>query len=104
MRNHFFRASRIVPRTRRLFVEPLECRHLLAGASLSGVVWSDLNKNATRETSEPPVGGVTVYIDTNDNKTVDAGELTTVTANDGSYTFTGLAAGSYIVRAVFGQQ
>jgi VCBS repeat-containing protein len=72
-------------------------------ASISGVVWNDINKNAVRDANEPPVAGVAVYIDANDNKTQEVGEPTTTTASDGSYTFTGLGAGSYVVRAAIGQ-
>jgi len=41
-----------------------------------------------------------VFVDANDNGVLDAGEPVTTTAADGSYAFTGLAAGSYVVRQV----
>src|SRR5436305_1787570 len=102
MQNYVLSPRRAAPRPRRLFVEALEARHLMA--TVAGVVWNDLNKNTIHEATEPPVAGVPVYIDTNDNKLQDSGEPSTTTGNDGSYTFTGLAAGSYVVRTVFDQQ
>jgi len=60
--------------------------------------------------TEPGMAGVTIYLDLNDNGIKDANEPSTVTAADnpatknvdeaGSYTFTGLAAGKYVVREV----
>ncbi len=101
MQNHLLREWRGGPRPRRLVLEALEARQLMA--SISGTVWNDINKNGVHEANEPPVAGVTVYIDANDNKAQDAGEPSTTTASDGSYTFTGLGAGSFVVRAAIGQ-
>jgi len=42
----------------------------------------------------------TVFVDANDNGVLDAGEPVTTTATDGSYAFTGLVAGSYVVKQV----
>jgi|GEM_PF-2736966 len=60
--------------------------------------------------TEPGMAGVTIYLDLNNNGVKDANEPSTVTAADnpatkgvdeaGSYTFTGLAAGKYVVREV----
>lgn len=47
-----------------------------------------------------PVAGETVYLDQNDNGVPDSGEPTTTTDSNGSYSFTGLAAGTYNVREV----
>ncbi len=41
---------------------------------------------------------MTVYIDSNRNDVHDIDEPTTVTGVDGSYSFTGLTPGAYIVR------
>lgn len=46
------------------------------------------------------LGGVRIYIDNNNNGRLDSGEASTLTAADGSYAFTGLNAGSYIIREV----
>ena len=71
--------------------------------SVSGVVFMDLNVSGTKDT--PPdtlVPGVTVALirDSNGNGTWETGEpivATTVTASDGSYAFSGLPDGKYIV-------
>ncbi len=42
----------------------------------------------------------TVYLDSNNNGQLDAGEATTTTAPSGMYTFNALAAGTYHVRQV----
>jgi uncharacterized repeat protein (TIGR01451 family) len=64
-------------------------------ASLSGTVWSDADGNGLMELSEVGIGGVTVnLIDPNDGTTIIA---TTTTNPDGSYIFTGVAPGEYLV-------
>jgi serine-aspartate repeat-containing protein C/D/E len=44
--------------------------------------------------------GVTVYLDTNDNGALNSGEPSTTTSSTGSFSFTGLAAGTYYLREV----
>jgi uncharacterized repeat protein (TIGR01451 family) len=61
------------------------------GVTLSGVKFSDLDGDGIRDAGEPGVGGVTIFIDSNQNGALDAGERTTVTASDGSYSFFGVA-------------
>ena len=46
------------------------------------------------------MAGVTVYLDANNNRALDAGEPSTLTAADGSYAFAGLRGGDYVVREV----
>ncbi|MBN1846592.1 MAG: choice-of-anchor L domain-containing protein [Sedimentisphaerales bacterium] len=51
--------------------------------------------------TEDPIGGVTIYLDLNDNGVLDANEPSTLTAADGSYSFTGLTPGAtYVVREI----
>jgi len=63
--------------------------------TVSGVVFNDLNGNGVQDPSEGGLGGVTVQLI---NPTTGAVVATTTTAADGSYTFTGVTPGSYIVR------
>jgi N-acetylneuraminic acid mutarotase/uncharacterized GH25 family protein len=71
--------------------EPLESRrHFSAGATVSGTVIN----NGAGAASE------TVYLDANNNSQLDANELTTTTNSDGTYQFTNVPAGAYIVRQV----
>ena len=44
--------------------------------------------------------GVTIYLDANNNSMLDNGETSTTTDDDGTYSFTGLTPGTYIVREV----
>lgn len=84
-----------------LIGELLERRALLTGtSSISGTVWNDLNGDGSRGGNEPTFGGITVYLDLNDNRVLDAAEPTKITAADGSYAFQDLDAGNYIVRHV----
>ena len=75
----------------------------LTGTSItgfSGIAWNDLNGNSLRDAGEPGLGGVTVYIDLDDNGMLNGADPFTTTASDGSYQFNGLAAGQYIVREI----
>jgi uncharacterized protein (DUF2141 family) len=78
--------------------------------AISGVVFSDANRNSARDAGEPGLPGITVFLDANDNGTPDAGEPATVSSADlfytpaidesGTYSFTHLPAGTYHVRQV----
>ena len=76
-----------------------------ATLTLGNQVWNDANKNGVRDTgafSELGVGGVTVELFRSPNDTAgDADDLlvgSTTTSPVGSYNFTGLAEGKYVVR------
>ena len=79
--------------------EWLEDRRLLAQGVISGVVFGDLDGGGTRSPGEAGLSGWTVYLDANLNGSLDAGEASTASAADGSYS---LAAdpGFYFVREV----
>jgi hypothetical protein len=77
---------------------------------IRGTKWNDLNGDGLRDTGEPGLAGVTVYLDGNNNGVLDTGELSAVTQADdpatananeaGQYRLTGLSAGTYTVREV----
>jgi subtilisin-like proprotein convertase family protein len=78
-------------------------------SEIHGVKWSDFDGDSVRDESDTGLAGVTIYLDANNNGILDDGELSTVTATDdlstsenetGAYEFTGLMAGTYIVREV----
>lgn len=69
--------------------------------SVSGVVYDDFNSNGVRDAGEPIEGGRVVWADANDNGVLDAGEVSTTAAADGSYTLTGLPAGTSLVIRSF---
>jgi subtilisin-like proprotein convertase family protein len=80
--------------------DALEPRQLLAGGTISGVAWNDLNNNGARDTGEPALPNWTIYLDANHNGRLDAGETSTLTGSNGSYAFTNLAAENYLVGQV----
>lgn len=65
-------------------------------ASLSGRVYIDANENGSLDAEEVGIGGVTVELLDNDGQTV----ATTTTDADGNYLFDGLAPGMYQVVEV----
>ncbi|MEZ6125082.1 MAG: SdrD B-like domain-containing protein, partial [Planctomycetaceae bacterium] len=70
-------------------------------SEIHGVKYEDLNGNGIRDAGEPGVEGVTIFIDLNRDDVFDEGiEPSTLTLADGSYQFTGLDAGAYVVREI----
>lgn len=66
-------------------------------ARIRGKVTHDDNRNGTTDAGEPALAGVTLFLDTNGNGQLDAGELSRQTNAQGSYRFTNLRPGSYTV-------
>jgi hypothetical protein len=68
---------------------------------ISGRVWNDHDANGQRDVvDEPYLSEWTVYLDTNRNGVLDAGEPQTLTDLDGSYRFSGLTPGEYVVSEI----
>jgi hypothetical protein len=76
--------------------------HLLG--AIAGIVFEDLNTNGMRESGEAGLSGWTIYLDSNGNRLKDSGELSTVTAPDGTYRFLNLPAGSYELAQVMREE
>ncbi|HAN75793.1 MAG TPA: hypothetical protein DCQ63_17095, partial [Planktothrix sp. UBA8402] len=68
--------------------------------SISGIKFNDTNANALLDAGETPLQGWTIYIDSNGNGALDTTEPTTVTGANGSYTFTNVPPGNYVLREV----
>src|SRR5262245_9024072 len=91
---------------RRPLLETLERRSMLA-ATISGAVMRDITGNGLTG-DDTPLAGVTVrlYNDVNGNGVLDGADGSSIssktTAADGSYAFTGLSQGKYLVRDVPG--
>ena len=69
--------------------------------SITGIKFNDHNGNGVKDGSDDqPLTGWTIFIDTNDNGLLDEGESSKVTGEDGSYSFSDLAAGAHIIREV----
>jgi hypothetical protein len=69
-------------------------------ATIRGAVFSDANADGIRNADEPGLPGVPVFIDANDNGSLDRGEESVIANRSGRYAFSGLARGTYAVRAV----
>lgn len=67
---------------------------------IHGTKFEDVNGNHVRDVGEQGLAGVTIFVDLNRNNVMDAGEPREVSGSDGSYTFTGLASGAYVLREV----
>ncbi|HEX4794261.1 MAG TPA: SdrD B-like domain-containing protein [Humisphaera sp.] len=72
----------------------------LQPTQIKGIVFNDTNSDGVRQTTEAAIANATVFVDTNNNGKLDLGEQTTKTAADGSYSFVGLAAGTYHIGVV----
>jgi serine-aspartate repeat-containing protein C/D/E len=73
---------------------------LFTRTAISGTVFQDTNNNATADAGEPGIAGITVFLDVDNSGTKDGGEPTTTTSADGTYTFGDLDASPQRVRAV----
>lgn len=67
---------------------------------VTGVVFNDLNSNGARDTGEPGIAGVTIYVDLDNDNVLDGSEPSAVTDADGAYSIGGLASGTITVAAV----
>lgn len=68
-------------------------------ASLSGLVYAELNGNTTKDAFEGGIGGVTVRL-TGSNDLGPITPITVTTVNDGTYSFPNLRPGTYTITEV----
>ncbi|MBU1092299.1 hypothetical protein KJ836_01320 [Patescibacteria group bacterium] len=69
--------------------------------SIAGIKFNDHNGNGIKDDeSDGVLSGWTIYLDLDDNGELNSGEPFMVTLESGSYSFTGLSAGTYVVREV----
>ena len=66
---------------------------MLVGSG-SGDVFNDANRNGIDDPAENGLAGWTVFVDTNNNGVLNAGERSTVTDINGRFAITGLTAAS----------
>jgi len=88
---------------------PVVSVSVAARGEIRGVKWHDADGDGVRDTNETGMGGVTIYVDVNDNSRFDAGEPSTVTWYDdpattadeaGSYVLTNIVQGTHLVAEV----
>ncbi|MBC7782375.1 MAG: hypothetical protein H7144_00935 [Burkholderiales bacterium] len=67
-------------------------------SAIRGNLYNDINSNGLFDFGERGMLGWIVYLDQNNNKVRDAGELTATAAKSGAYSFIGVAPGTYLIR------
>ena len=70
------------------------------GGSITGTVFNDANGNGKQDSGDLGIANVSVYIDTTSAAVFKTGDPETTTNASGIYTFTGLSAGTYVVRQI----
>jgi subtilisin-like proprotein convertase family protein/protocatechuate 3,4-dioxygenase beta subunit len=68
--------------------------------TISGQKFNDLDADGVRDNNEPGLQNWTIFLDANDNGTLDGGEVSTTTNSNGNYNFPNLGPGTYRVREV----
>lgn len=71
-----------------------------ATASIAGTVLNDANSDGVRAGPEKGLAGVKLFLDTNKNGKLDAGEKSVVSDAAGAFRFTALPAGAYRLRQI----
>lgn len=70
----------------------------LNSSVITGFVFNDANGDTVRQATEAGVPNITVYIDSNNSGSIDAGDIVTQTNSNGAYAFAGLSNGSKTIR------
>ena len=99
---HDRRSFKRVGVRRRLLVERLNSRRVLA--AITGVVFEDLDQSFRQEAEESVLSNRLVYLDANNNASLDSGERFVLTQDDGSFQFDDLDDGEYLLRLFNGSQ
>ncbi|HRK31238.1 MAG TPA: SdrD B-like domain-containing protein, partial [Tepidisphaeraceae bacterium] len=68
--------------------------------AITGSVWNDVNADGVRAVTDVGLADWTLFIDTNANSTLDAGEVSTITDALGAFTFNAVLAGVHRVVEV----
>jgi subtilisin-like proprotein convertase family protein len=68
--------------------------------SIRGRKWYDRDLDGVKGDDEPGLADWTIYLDANDNGSLDAGETSTTTDAEGNYAFLDVLAGPYTVAEV----
>jgi VCBS repeat-containing protein len=68
--------------------------------TVSGVIFNDADLNGIQAATEPVMAGWQVYVDVNNNGSLDAGEPSAISGADGVYTVSGVGYGTNVLREV----
>jgi hypothetical protein len=71
-----------------------------SAGTISGIVYEDVDGSGVFKTGDVGISGVTVFLDLNQDFNVDSGDPTAVSDANGSYSFTNVAFGEYLVEEV----
>ena len=69
-------------------------------STISGTVFNDLNNNGKRDTGDPGLAGLTVFLDLHGDGILHSDDPTAVTDGNGNFAFVAQATGVYHVREV----
>lgn len=78
----------------------VDCGNVYRPNEIHGVKFEDADGDHYRDPGEPGLGNVTIYVDRDRDDVMDDDEPRTVSAADGSYSFSGLVPGAYVVREI----
>ena len=100
-----FDASNLTSSTAAVGIDNVQFSQVAQPAKISGNVFNDLNKDGIKTTGESGLSGWTVFLDANNDGTLQSTEKHVTTDSSGNYSFS-VAAGSYHVAEVlqFGWQ
>lgn len=73
---------------------------VVGSAEIHGRKWNDINANAIQDFGEPGLANWTIYVDANNNGSLDSGEIFTTTDANGDYQFLLMPAGTHTIREV----
>lgn len=93
-------ATRYRRTRRRLIIERLGQRRVLA--AITGAVFGDTNHSFQFDSAESGAVARLVYLDTNSNAQLDVDDKYSLTQADGSFSFSGLDDGTYLLRLFSG--
>ncbi|MGK7918596.1 MAG: Calx-beta domain-containing protein, partial [Trichodesmium sp.] len=68
--------------------------------SISGITFNDINRNGSLDPGETGLPNVTVFLDTNQNDTLDSNDEQSTTDGVGFYSFPNLSPDNYTVRTI----
>lgn len=72
-------------------------------ATLSGSVFFDIDGDGTRTSNEPPQANWTIYLDSNQNNRLDAGERSTTSTSNGDYSLSNVTPGVFTLAIAMQQ-